>query len=63
MRIRLQLRVRQPSARAAGEIDEYDTVTDTDSGTDFNELGEGPVSRAFTTRPGRVVRAYLRLDT
>ena len=50
------------SGGACGEVDEYDTDTDTDTGNDFSELSEVPVSRACTTRSGRVVRAYLRLD-
>ena len=51
------------STSATGEIDEYDTHTYPDSGTDFNEVSEGPaVSCAFTTISGRVLRAYHRLD-
>lgn len=47
----------EPSVNSAswtGEIKEFDTDTDTDSDTDFNEVSEGRVSRAFTTRSGRV---------
>lgn len=51
------------SACAMGEIDEYDTDTDTDNDTDFNEVSESSVSRAFTTRSGRDVRACLWLDS
>ena len=45
-----------------GEINEFDTDTDTDSNTDFIEVSEGRVRRAFTTSAGRVTRGYLRLD-
>lgn len=37
-------------------------LRDTDTNSDFSELSEVPVGRACTTRPERVLPAYLRLD-
>ena len=36
-------------------------LCDNDTNSDFSELNEFPVGRACTTRPGGVLRVYLRL--
>ena len=52
--------------RVTGEVvDKYDKDIDIDNDNDFSEFSlfsEVPVNLACTTRSGRVVRAYLRLD-
>ena len=45
----------------SGEVEETLVLT-SDTNSDFSEQSEVPLSRACTTRSGRVVRAYLWLD-